>query len=53
MTHPGASSQTKLRTRPSAAPNHTVASTIQLIVPLNASSANGVYVPAMKRKIVE
>jgi hypothetical protein len=37
----------------SGAPNHTVARTIQVIAPLNASNANGVYVPAMKRKIVE
>ena len=42
MTHFGASSQKKLSTRPSAAPNQTVARTIQLIAPSKASSANGV-----------
>ncbi len=53
VTHLGAWSQTKLSTSPSAAPPHTVASTTQRSFPENASSANGVYVPAMKRKIVE
>jgi hypothetical protein len=37
---------------PNAAPIHTVARPTTRAVPVNATSANAVYVPAMKTKII-
>ena len=53
VTHLGASIQLTLRTTPSAAPAHTHARRTAGRTPEKASSANGVYVPAMKTKIIE
>ena len=40
-------------TMPVTAPAHTVASMTTLQAPLNASRHNGVYVPAIRTKIIE
>jgi hypothetical protein len=53
VTHVGASTQTRLRTSPAAAPDQTTIRITSAIVPSNASSANGVYVPAISSRIVE
>jgi hypothetical protein len=52
-SHFGASIQARLRTSPAAAPTQTVTRTASATAPSNARSANGVYVPAIKSRIVE
>ena len=53
LSQRGESSQTSSRTSPSTAPLQTITSTSHCVLPSNRSSAKGVYVPAMKTKIIE
>src|SRR5262245_7647264 len=51
--HRGACGQESFIATPATAPLHTVARIAAWTVPRSTSTANGVYVPAMNRKIIE
>ena len=52
-SHLGASIQASLNAMPANAPAHSTTRIAFASVPLRASSATGVYVPAMSTKIIE